>query len=246
MVALLGTLFFAAPAGAQAPSSDEAARQHFESGRAYFDRARYTDAIREFEEAYRLSGRAGLLLNISRSHEANGDPQNAIVGLERWLESADAGDPSRPEVEARLSRLRLTVEARAAQAEAAPEAEPTTETTPAVASSDERGPTRGRSPAGLIVAGAGAAAAAVGVTFLALGLRDANTVESPPPGSSWSDSADEYDRAPRRMGVGYALIGVGVAATIGGVILRLTSGSDEEPAVALRILPAAVSLEGSF
>jgi len=53
------------------------ARNHFEAGRTYFERARYEDAHREFAEAYRLSQRPTLLLNMSRAREAAGDPAGA-------------------------------------------------------------------------------------------------------------------------------------------------------------------------
>ena len=91
------------------PADDEAARQHFESGRAYFERARYEEAAREFGEAHRLSGRPALLLNLSRALEGAGDNAGAADALSRYVEQAPAS-PERGVEETRLGRLRAAAE----------------------------------------------------------------------------------------------------------------------------------------
>lgn len=258
LVAAFTAAFVASSVRAQEPSSDVAARSHFESGRAYFDRARYDDAVREFEEAYRLSNRHQLLLNIARSYEAAGEVERAVESLERWQTLADVADPMRDEVAARLSRLRLQAEARreARESGAPPPpastdpVEPVEPSTAETQAADANGTTsaaeRRRSPAGFVVIGAGAAMAGVGAAFVALGYRDVRTVENPAAGSTWSSSADEYDRAPTRLGVGYALAGVGAAACVTGIILRVTSGHDDDAPVAVDVGPTGVVVRGSF
>ena len=65
-------LLFACPTLAQPrvavpPSDDvEAAKAHFAAGSAYYDQANYGDAVKEFNEAYRLSKRIDLLYNIAK------------------------------------------------------------------------------------------------------------------------------------------------------------------------------------
>ena len=116
----------ASAAGAQeaeAAPGDDAARTHFESGRLHFERDEYTTALNEFEEAYELSGRVGLLYNIYLTLERLGRVGEAADRLEQFLRD----DPSieadrRTNLESRVIHLR----ARAAEeaAAAAREAEP--------------------------------------------------------------------------------------------------------------------------
>ena len=49
-----------------------------------------------------------------------------------------------------------------------------------------------------------------------------------PQGSDWSSVSGAYDRAPRRQAIGFALVGVGVAAAVTGVVLAVTGGSDDD------------------
>ena len=59
---------------------DELARAHFLSGQSYFDEGRFTDALNEFREAYRISRVPGFQYNLGVCEE----------GLERWQEAAAA------------------------------------------------------------------------------------------------------------------------------------------------------------
>lgn len=92
------------------PADDEAAREHFESGRAYYQRAQYEDAAREFGEAYRLSHRPALLLNASRALEGAGRFQDAADDVQHFLDTAAADDPDRAGTDERLVRLRASAE----------------------------------------------------------------------------------------------------------------------------------------
>jgi tetratricopeptide (TPR) repeat protein len=95
---------FTIAAGARAQSVDEA-RTHYEAGRSYYEQLRYEDAAREFQEAYRLSGRSHLLKNVAVSHQHDEAWADAIAAFERYLEETpDAAD--RAEIEARIARLR--------------------------------------------------------------------------------------------------------------------------------------------
>ncbi|NIU67587.1 MAG: hypothetical protein GWN73_20030, partial [Actinobacteria bacterium] len=83
----------------------EEARHHYESGRSYYEQLRYDEAAREFEEAYRLSGRSHLLKNVAVSHQHAQAWQDAIEAFELYLEEVpDAED--RAEIEERVARLR--------------------------------------------------------------------------------------------------------------------------------------------
>lgn len=84
---------------------DERARAHFVAGEAYFEDQRYDDAAREFKEAYELSGRPEMLVNLSRAHERAGSSAEAIGDLELLL-ARHPQTSYRAEAEVRLANLR--------------------------------------------------------------------------------------------------------------------------------------------
>jgi tetratricopeptide (TPR) repeat protein len=84
---------------------DERARAHFVAGEAYFEDQRYADAAREFKEAYELSGRPEMLLNLSRAHERAGASADAMADLELLL-ARHPQTSYRAEAEVRLANLR--------------------------------------------------------------------------------------------------------------------------------------------
>lgn len=105
-VAILFTLFVCAPRSwAQVSASDqEAAKAHFLAGSSYYDAANYSDAVKEFNEAYRLSKRPDLLYNIALGYERLSDFDNAISTLKRYLvEKVNA--PDRNMIESRIKNL---------------------------------------------------------------------------------------------------------------------------------------------
>ena len=99
-------------------SDEEAARNHFQAARSYFDQARYVDAEREFEESFRLSGRAVLLLNIATSCERRDDLPAAVAALRRYLEAAPEAE-DRVTIQTRIDSLSARIES-----DSEPEPEP--------------------------------------------------------------------------------------------------------------------------
>ena len=97
-------LVFAAEVQAD-DAGDDLARAHFEVAQAHFDSGAYEDALREFSEAYRLSGRAKLLYNLYLCHERLGDLNAAIDHLARYLD-ADPDAANAAALRARLEHLR--------------------------------------------------------------------------------------------------------------------------------------------
>ncbi len=106
-VAFVFLMFVCVPttAWAQVSASDqEAAKAHFLAGSSYYESANYSDAVKEFNEAYRLSKRPDLLYNIALGYERLGDFDNAISTLKRYLvEKLNA--PDRNLIEARIKNL---------------------------------------------------------------------------------------------------------------------------------------------
>src|SRR5438477_6587823 len=81
--ALVGLSFH--PAGAQSADDQEAAKAHFLAGSAYYEQANYADAVKEFNEAHRLSQRADLLYNIALCYERLEQYDKAIGALKQYL-----------------------------------------------------------------------------------------------------------------------------------------------------------------
>jgi tetratricopeptide (TPR) repeat protein len=90
---------------AQAADTDEgAAKAHFAAGRSFFKDKRYRDAIDQFLQAYRLSAAGDLLYNIGICYDAVDDAGRATFYLQRYLE-ARRDAPERAEIEQSLYRL---------------------------------------------------------------------------------------------------------------------------------------------
>ena len=102
---LIVAVLCAAIAPAHALSDDdERAKAHFLAGQSYYDQASYTDALREFNEAYRISKRPALLYNIARCFEGLEQYQDAVRMLERYLDE-DPQTSDREAVETRIHSL---------------------------------------------------------------------------------------------------------------------------------------------
>ncbi|HJL14521.1 MAG TPA: tetratricopeptide repeat protein [Sandaracinaceae bacterium LLY-WYZ-13_1] len=110
---LVLVLLTVAPAAAQDASDDEArdqrARVHFQAGTNYFQVSDYENAVREYRQAFELSGRVELMYNLYLCHERLGHLAQAARWLERYL--ADAPNPRRREnLRARLATMRRRLE----------------------------------------------------------------------------------------------------------------------------------------
>ncbi len=83
-----------------------AAKGAFQAGKVSFDESEYSRAIDYWEDAYRRDCTAtGLLLNLSRAYELNGDLENAIVTLEEYM-IRNPETPQRAQLERRIEVLR--------------------------------------------------------------------------------------------------------------------------------------------
>jgi tetratricopeptide (TPR) repeat protein len=101
-LALLWSL--ARPAQAMS-EEDERAKAHFLAGQSYYDQASYADALKEFNEAYRLSKKPALLYNIARCFEGLGQLGDAVNMLERYL-TDEPETPDRTSIEERIRNLK--------------------------------------------------------------------------------------------------------------------------------------------
>jgi tetratricopeptide (TPR) repeat protein len=80
---ILGVVLCASVAHAQ---SDLArAKSAYKAGAAQYQKGKYAEAIREFEESYRLSRRPDILYNLAQCHDKLGDVEKTVDYLQRYL-----------------------------------------------------------------------------------------------------------------------------------------------------------------
>jgi hypothetical protein len=98
-------MWFAPPGLAQSNEAESRARTAFEWGRDAYDRGRFDEALKHFDYAYSLSGRAALLFNVARAAEGDQQLEKAVRTYDAYL-AAMPNAENRAFVEARLAKLR--------------------------------------------------------------------------------------------------------------------------------------------
>jgi hypothetical protein len=226
-------LFVPSWAAAQAPTSDELARRHFDSGAAYLQESDYENALKAFEKAYELSKRPAILINIATVQERRGNLESAIQALRTYLELEPAGE------HAETTKLRLqNLEKRQAEAPPpapppvapapapapaplAPPPEPATTQTPAAPPKDDGGSVD-RTPAFIAFGIAGAAAIGAGVTGILANGQYQDAKEKCSPNCKDSElSSGRTLAVVSTVATGVAVVGAGF-----GLVLWLSPPSD--------------------
>jgi tetratricopeptide (TPR) repeat protein len=87
-------------------TAETAARESFTAGEAAYNRGDYAAAIEAWQAAYATDPRPRIQYNIYQAHERLGDLAAAAEALQRYLDEADASDPSYENAEARMGSLR--------------------------------------------------------------------------------------------------------------------------------------------
>lgn len=222
------------------------AKEAFDLGtRAYAD-GEFETALASFRRAYELTGSPDLLYNIATVSDRMRRDEDALHAYEGYLE-ARPKSADREHVESRIAVLRDAMEARR-RAELQAEIEARNAALQAAARVKAERPLTeyvGPGPGPWITIGVGSAALVTGAVFLGLGQRDQNKVENAPAGSSYSLVQDMGDRGPKRSKAGVALMAVGGAGIIGGLIWQLTGGH-EEAIPEVSIGPTGISVKGTF
>jgi tetratricopeptide (TPR) repeat protein len=103
-VAVVALVCAAVAPAAALTEDEERAKAHFLAGQSYYDQASYADALKEFNEAYRISKRPALLYNIARCNEGLGDLDKAVASLQDYLAQAPNAD-DREAVQQRIKNL---------------------------------------------------------------------------------------------------------------------------------------------
>ncbi len=205
----------------------EAAKAHFAAGSAYYDQANYADAVKEFNEAFRLSKRTDLLYNIAVCYERLNDLDNAIATLKRYLtERPDA--PDRVTIQSRVANL----EKRKSQPPTVPVTPPPevapTPPPPAIVAPPPVEPVQRRGGAKwyvpgavLLVSGLGVGIASLGTGLAAHGIYNDLKVACPTMMNCDPSLRADHDRGVALGLSSDVLMGVGIAAGVTGVILLI-------------------------
>ena len=95
-----------AAAAPERPSAVDRAKRHYQRGSEAFAVGRFDEAIKELEEAYRLSGESVLLFNIAKAHEKLGDLDEAMRHYRDYADlSTEISDEDRQEVKEIVAKL---------------------------------------------------------------------------------------------------------------------------------------------
>ncbi len=99
-----------------------------------------------------------------------------------------------------------------------------------------------------VVVGVGAGVMVVGAILLGVGAADIASVENAAAGTEWSDLADAHARGPDLTAAGGALLGVGAATAVIGLVWALVEGGGARDPDPLRVDvgPSGIELRGAF
>jgi len=235
---------------AQSPRPDQAqlaeAKAAFEAGSRAYEEGEFESALKSFRRAYELTDSPDLLYNIATVSDRMRLDEDALQAYEGYLD-ARPGSADREHVEGRIAVLREAIEAdRRAKLDAEIEArEAALEATARVKAERPLTQHVGPGPGPWITVGVGGAAIVSGAVLLGLGQRDKKTVENASPGSSYSSVQEMADRGPRLNKAGIALLAVGGAGVLSGIIWQLTGGHEESmPEVSIGL--TGISVKGRF
>lgn len=98
-------LMLSAPALASAQTNIEQARSAAEVGRREYNLGHWSQAVTNFEEAYRLSGDAALLFNLAQAHRQAGQGDQALHFYKAYVREQPEG-PNRAVAEKQISELK--------------------------------------------------------------------------------------------------------------------------------------------
>lgn len=229
LLSFFATLSIAfSPTHAYAQEDDARARRYFEAGNTRYQDGDYEGAVADFEHAYELSHRAGLLFNLYLVNERLGRLEAAADYLERYIDS-DPTLEGRDQMLVRLQNVRERI--RAAQ---------TASSAPSTSPSDSSTTSHGWPAATWVSFGVSAAGLVTFGVFGALALGE-NSALADRCGSNAGSTCTDADVATLRRDDLIADIGLGIgiaAAATGVLILLLDSDEDEsDPPPAVAVMP---------
>lgn len=224
-------------------AANERARMHFNAGSSYYSEGDYASALREFQRAYELSPRPDFYFNFALVYERQGDLENAVTYLRRYLEETpEERIVDRPTLDQRLANLERRLEDQRERERRDAEQEARLRELEARQRAEDEA---GLPVAPLIAFGAGAAGLIGFAVFGGLVLsEDADLEEGclirmPPCDEAATDRVATYALL-ADISLGVAIVGAGV----GVALLLLAGDGDEEPAPSAARLAPWLSSDG--
>ena len=225
---MIAAVVCAAAASAHANSDDdERAKAHFLAGQSYYEQASYADALREFNEAYRISKRPALLYNIARCDEALEQYGEAVKMLEAYL-AQDPQTTDREAVETRIANLKEREAARQKAQQQAEAAKPPP-TGPQAPAPPPTAPSHRKRLYTWIVGGVGVAALAAALGTGVASQLDYNDLSSKCTGNTCDPAtvanAQSKINSGKKLAVATDVLWpIGAAAVAAGVVLFFVEG----------------------
>ncbi len=209
----------------------EAAKNAHRVAAQFYERADYDKALQYWSDSYRFDCSANdLLLNIANAYEKKGDRAATIVTIETYLKRTGPN----PTLEEKVRNLKALLNATASASASAsapppaPTAAPTAVPTvvPPLPPPSAPPPNDGPRPYGAkpwFLVGGGGAIAIVGAILLPIGLGNISSAENACPnrnctGPSAQSNADQGNTGRTEAAAGGALLGIGLAAAVGGLV----------------------------
>lgn len=227
------------------------AQRHYVKGTKAFDLGAYDEAIAEYSSAYRIKDDPALLYNLGQAHRLANHPVEAIHFYKMYLTKVPNA-PNRDEVVAKVSDLQATLEQRrrAEQQErqatavvttpvapaTSPAAAPVVAPPPATAPNDRSG--RTLTITGAAMVGVGVATIAGGIACGVLAKQSSDDL------TKAAETMQPFDSSKQRAGkteqaLEGALLGVGGAAAVTGIVLLLVGHAKAPGRMRATIVPTA-------
>ncbi len=220
LVSVLLVLVASARADVVGPESAGAAKAHYVAGVHDYQAANYVGALHEFNKSFELSKRPELLWNIGMCHERLGRFESALDAFQQYLDQHGT-TANREEAEAKIAELRRILRQRSDIAGTQQASMPVLLPLAAWADPATEAPRswgdRHRVGLSLSTIGAASLLAALGTGLGANHLAEELDARCPANQCAPSDRAD-IDRAHALAVSSDILLGVGIAAAVGGVI----------------------------
>lgn len=244
-------LFVASAAEAQSDSLSQEeriarARRAFDLGTKAYEAGEFPQALGYFKRSYRLTKSPDLLYNIATVADRMRLDEDALEAYEGYIK-ARPKSADREHVQGRIRVLRKKIAEREAEELQTEEEIRRAAEEAAAKVKAERPLTQwvGPGPGPWITIGVSSATAVTGAVLLGLGQRDKKKVQNAEPGSNFSEVQDAYARGPKFTKAGIALLSVGAAGALAGLIWQLAGGHEEE-VTELTFSPTGVSIRRSF
>jgi tetratricopeptide (TPR) repeat protein len=237
-------------AGGSVHADRGTAEAHYKKGMAAYALEDWDGAIAEFQAGFRDEPTPAFLYNIAQSHRQARRSEEAVRFYQKYLELAPEA-PDRADVEKLIVQLRKALAEQEAQRTAPP---PALDHKPADGAAVAPGPTpapaepprRDKLGTGLLIGGLVGAVA--GGSLVVLGFITAKQARDPANSTDLQGRQDLQGRANLLEGVGYAVVGLGAAVAVAGIIKMAIKPKKESVSVGAGVGPSglALTLGGQF